>query len=177
MMKSTLKLLFIPYIFLLSGYQVSHANQYEYAGDAIQWLLPVSALGLSYLEEDSDGRMQFFKSFGATAGVTYTVKLGVNRERPNGADYSFPSGHTSASFASATYIHQRYGYKKGRIAYLAAVFVGWSRIQADKHYTTDVLAGAALGTLTSYLFTTGKDVNLTTYGDREGVGINIRYKW
>ena len=167
----------IAVILFSSFAHVSYANQYEYAGDALQWVLPATALGLNYIEDDDEGQIQFLKSFGTTAGITYTVKLGVNRERPNGADYSFPSGHTSASFSSAAYIHQRYGFKKGRIAYLAATYVGWSRVQANKHYTTDVLAGAVLGTLTSYLFTTGKDVNLTTYGDKEGVGVNIRYKW
>jgi len=172
-----MKLYLIPLLFILSWSQSAFANQYELAGDVVQWILPMSALSLSYIEEDVDGSTQFVKSFSATAGITYSVKLGVNRQRPNGADYSFPSGHTSASFSSAAFIHQRYGYKKGRIAYLAAMYVGWSRIQANKHYTTDVLAGAALGTLSSFFFTSAKDVDVITYGDREGVGVNIRYKW
>ncbi|MDH5259447.1 MAG: phosphatase PAP2 family protein [Gammaproteobacteria bacterium] len=153
------------------------ANQYEALGDAVQYALPLTALGMTFTEDDTEGRIQFAKGFGATFGMTYTVKLGVNRTRPNGADYSFPSGHTSASFSSAGYIHQRYGYKKGRVAYLAAAFVGWTRIQANKHYASDVLAGAALGSLTSYVFTSGKDMNLTTYKDRDTVGINVRFRW
>ena len=175
-----MKFLKLPILILTAFFastQQSYANQYEYTGDALQWLLPFSALGLSYLEDDAEGRLQFVKSFSVTTGITYSVKLSVNRERPNGADYSFPSGHTSASFSSAAYIHQRYGYKKGRVAYLAATYVGWSRIQANKHHATDVLAGAILGTLTSYYLTTEKDVDLSTFGDREGVGVNIRYKW
>jgi len=168
--------IFIVALFFLVAKNAS-AVQYESIGDAVQYALPFAALGMTYMEDDPEGRIQFYKSFGATFGATYTVKLGVNRTRPNGADYSFPSGHTSASFSSASYIHQRYGYKKGRIAYLAAAFVGWSRIQANKHYSTDVLAGAALGTATSYIFTSGKDMNLTTYKDRDTVGINIRFRW
>lgn len=152
-------------------------QQYETLGDTVQYMLPLTALGMTFIEDDAEGRMMFYKSFGATFGATYTVKYGVNRTRPNGSDYSFPSGHTSASFSSAGYICQRYGYNRGRAAYLAAAFVGWTRIQAYKHYTTDVLAGAALGSFSSYVFTSGRDMNLTTYKDRDTVGINIHFRW
>ena len=171
-------LLPLSFIFYVLGNNAfANVNQYESFGDMVQYALPLTALGLTFTENDPEGRMQFYKSFGATFGATYSIKLGVNRTRPNGADYSFPSGHTSASFASAGYICQRYGYKKGRLAYLAATFVGWSRIQANKHYASDVLAGAALGSVTSFVFTSGKDMNLTTYKDRDTVGINIRFRW
>ena len=144
------------------------ANQrYEALGDNIQYAMPIIAMGMTYNEKDSEGGLQLLKTLGATFGATYSIKLGVNRTRPNGSDYSFPSGHTSCAFSSAGYIHQRYGYEKGRIAYLAASFVGWSRIQANKHYTTDVLAGAALGSLVSYTFTNNRDT----------VGINIHFRW
>jgi len=154
-----------------------NANEYESLGDAIQYALPLTALGMTFTNEDPEGRTQFYKSFGTTFGVTYTVKIGVNRTRPNGADYSFPSGHTSASFSSAGYIHQRYGYKKGRLAYFAAAFVGWTRIQANKHYVSDVLAGAALGTASSYIFTSDRDINLGAYKDKDATGINIQFNW
>lgn len=155
----------------------ANANQYEIIGDAIQWSLPLTALGMTFTENDADGRMQFYKSFGTTFGITYSVKYSVNRTRPNGADYSFPSGHTSASFSSAAYIHQRYGYQKARLAYLAASYVGWSRIQANKHHTTDVLAGAVVGTLSSYFLTNNKDINLGAYKDGDSSGINIQFNW
>lgn len=153
------------------------ANQYEALGDSIQWILPATALGMTFMENDPEGRMMFYKSFAATAGVTYGVKMSVNRTRPNGADYSFPSGHTSASFSSAAYIHKRYGYKKGRPAYLAATFVGWSRIQAYKHYTTDVLAGAVLGSLSGYFLTASENVDLSAHKDRDTISIDIRLRW
>jgi len=167
----------IGLMLLMAGAHNANASQYEAAGDAIQWILPLTAMGMTFTENDPEGRMMFYKSFGATAGVTYSVKVGVNRTRPNGADHSFPSGHTSASFSSAAYIHQRYGYKKGRFAYLAAAFVGWTRIHANKHYTSDVLAGAAVGTLSSYFLTSDKDVDLGAYKDGDSTGININWKW
>ena len=172
-----MKRVLIAIVLSIACMQQSHANQYEAIGDAIQWALPATALGMTFMKDDADGRMMFYKSFGATAGITYTVKYSVNRTRPNGADYSFPSGHTSASFSSAAYICQRYGYKQGRLAYLAAAFVGWSRIQANKHYTTDVLAGAALGSATGFLLTSSENVDVTTYKDRDTLGININLRW
>jgi len=171
--------LFLVLALLLCGVcgNNAFANQYESFGDAIQYAMPLTALGMSFSEKDPEGRMQFYKSFGATFGVCQTVKFSVNRTRPNGADRSFPSGHTSASFSSATYIHQRYGIKKGRIAYFAAAFVGWTRIQANKHYVSDVVAGAALGSLSSYIFTSNKDMSLGGYKDADSSGINIQFRW
>ncbi len=167
----------IGLIFLFSSTTIALAQSYQSIGDAVQWMLPITAMGLTLMDNDSEGLKMLSQSFGATAGITYGVKYTVNRTRPNGADHSFPSGHTSASFSSATYIHRRYGYKKGRLAYLAATFVGWSRIQANKHYTTDVLVGAALGSLSGFLLTSSENVDLTTYKDRDTVGVNIKLRW
>ena len=79
-------------------------------------------------------------------GYTELVKLAVGRKRPNGQDEkSFPSGHTSNSFALATVAERHYGWKVGLPAYLLAGLVGASRLEQDKHYLSDVVAGAALG--------------------------------
>lgn len=63
---------------------------------------------------------------------------------------SFPSGHTTVSFAAATVFAKEYGNKPivPLIAYTAATLIGVSRITENKHWTTDVLVGAALGLLT-----------------------------
>jgi membrane-associated phospholipid phosphatase len=79
-------------------------------------------------------------------GYTELVKLAVGRERPNGQDNkSFPSGHTSNSFALAAVAERHYGWKVGVPAYLVAGLVGASRLEQDKHYLSDVVAGATLG--------------------------------
>jgi membrane-associated phospholipid phosphatase len=57
---------------------------------------------------------------------------------------SFPSGHTSASFATATVLQRRFGWKAGVPAYAMATFVGLTRLQ-NVHYLSDVTFGAALG--------------------------------
>lgn len=74
------------------------------------------------------------------------IKVVVGRERPNGQDEkSFPSGHASNAFALAAVAERHYGWKLGVPAYLLAGVVGASRIQQDKHYLSDVVAGATLG--------------------------------
>jgi membrane-associated phospholipid phosphatase len=77
---------------------------------------------------------------------TYGLKQVVHRTRPDGSnDMSFPSGHTSNAFAWATVANRHYGPRVGVPAYLAAGLIGASRIRKDKHYLSDVVAGATLG--------------------------------
>jgi hypothetical protein len=57
---------------------------------------------------------------------------------------SFPSGHTSAAFATATVMQRKWGWKAGVPAYLVATFVGVTRLE-NVHYLSDVTFGAAVG--------------------------------
>lgn len=84
------------------------------------------------------------------------LKNAIKRPRPswinkdivllikNPKDYSFPSGHTLSSFAAAMSI---YINKKnfGKIAFILAILISFSRLYLYVHYPTDVLFGAALG--------------------------------
>jgi membrane-associated phospholipid phosphatase len=77
--------------------------------------------------------------------LTYGIKFSVGRSRPDGGGFSFPSGHTTAAFASATVLHRHFGWKVGIPAYGAATYVATSRVQGKRHYLSDVAFGAALG--------------------------------
>ena len=76
----------------------------------------------------------------------------VRRDRPaNKTDFlpfpsSFPSGHTSSAFAVAGSMAYSYGWKGGVPAYLAASAIGLSRIKQNRHWASDVIGGAFLGT-------------------------------
>ncbi|MDA3896418.1 MAG: phosphatase PAP2 family protein, partial [Desulfobacteraceae bacterium] len=130
-------------------------------GDILQLAIPAVAWGSTFAYGDSEGRNQFYKSAAACLAITHGLKFAVGEQRPNGhSKDSFPSGHTSASFFGASFIQRRYGWKFGAPAYLLASYVGWSRVETKAHYVHDVLAGAAIGVVCSYLFTTPLTENI-----------------
>jgi len=67
------------------------------------------------------------------------------------SDWSFPSGHTCASFAAAYSLTKSYG-KKGALSYTVAVLIAFSRLYVGVHYPTDVIGGAIVGFLGSAVF-------------------------
>ncbi len=78
-------------------------------------------------------------------GLTFIFKEAARRSRPEGTGYSFPSGHTTVTFASATVLQRHFGWKVGLPAYAVATYVAASRVEMKKHYLSDVAFGAALG--------------------------------
>jgi len=147
------------------------------AGDILQLVLPATAGGLTLaypramnsgaaedflgnLEEkvgigyrDTKGTLEYAESVGLTLGVTYALKYATNEKRPNGGSQSFPSAHTSISFSAAEFMRKGYGWEYGIPAYAIGAFVAYSRVEAREHHPHDVIAGAAIGIGSSYLFT------------------------
>jgi acid phosphatase family membrane protein YuiD len=79
------------------------------------------------------------------AALTQGLKLSFRRARPDGGAYSFPSGHTSSSFAMATVLGRRLGWRVGVPAHAVAAYVAASRLQENRHFFSDVVFGAAVG--------------------------------
>lgn len=165
-------------IFLLFFIILAHklfAFEHEKTGDIIRALLPITAYGTTLYLEDKEGQVEFYKSFTSNVALTYALKYVINRERPNGEDYSFPSGHTSVCFQASTFIHKRYGFSYAIPAYLLASFVGYGRVKTDEHYIGDVLAGALVGSLSSLYFTTQyKGFKLQAYTKNAHYGLSIK---
>jgi membrane-associated phospholipid phosphatase len=80
-----------------------------------------------------------------SGAITDGLKLATNRTRPDGRDYSFPSGHTSSAFATAAVLQGHFGWKAGVPAYLISTYVASSRLANYRHFATDVLFGAGIG--------------------------------
>ena len=91
-----------------------------------------------------------------TQTLTAAVKTSVGRTRPDGTQYSFPSGHSAVTFASATVLQRHLGWKVGIPAYGLASYVAASRIQAKRHFLSDVTFGAALGIVSGRTVTIGR---------------------
>lgn len=112
--------------------------------------------------------------------MTDALKHTVREERPDGSDHkSFPSGHTSQSFAAAGTLHKRYGWEIGIPAHAVAAFVGVARVKARKHYVHDVLVGAAIGEGAAWLITQPKNekVRWLPWGDAHSAGASVSYRF
>ena len=153
---------------------------WAHASSAGRNLLVVAALGVPAVQGDWRGDLQAAGSLAAAGGTTYVLKELVHERRPDGSDNrSFPSGHTSISFAAAATLEKRYGWKAGLPALAVAGFVGLARVEADKHYVHDVVAGAAIGALGGLLLTTRHDdrVKLTPWSTHGGGGLDLAVRF
>jgi PAP2 superfamily protein len=76
------------------------------------------------------------------------LKLATQRLRPDGSNHlSFPSGHSAVTFATATVIERHLGWRKALLGYAVATYVATSRLHDDQHWLSDVVFGAAVGTV------------------------------
>ena len=77
--------------------------------------------------------------------LTTGLKVAVGRRRPTGSAHAFPSGHTSATFATAAVIQRHYGWKVAAPCYALGGYVSVSRLVDHEHFLSDVIFGAAVG--------------------------------
>ncbi|HEY3162467.1 MAG TPA: phosphatase PAP2 family protein [Vicinamibacterales bacterium] len=77
--------------------------------------------------------------------LTQGIKAATHRTRPNGGRRSFPSGHTSATFATAEVVREHYGWGWGAPLYALGAYVSVSRMVDNKHWASDVIFGTAIG--------------------------------
>jgi membrane-associated phospholipid phosphatase len=77
--------------------------------------------------------------------LTYGIKVAVQRDRPNGNCCSFPSGHASVTFATASVLERHFGYRAAWPTFVIAGYVAASRLTENVHFLSDVLFGSALG--------------------------------
>jgi len=157
---------------------------FEDFGDIFQIALPAGAAISTLFAGNGEGGMwdkqgskQFVYSFGTAWSTTYLLKASVQKMRPGeGARSSFPSGHTMGAFSGASFLGARYGWKYGLPAYTLAALTGASRVYSTWHYADDVVAGASISMLSTWLYTTPHSSlfqAMPTY-DENGVGITVK---
>jgi hypothetical protein len=175
-------------------------NRVQTIGDAA---LPVNA-GLAaagyFFRGSEEGNKLFQTSLVSleaqmlAGGLTQMAKFAIGRDRPNqdpqGNSYdpfqklgqAFPSGHSTQMFALAAVFSEQYSLPVQVLAYSLAIAVSAERVYQNHHFTSDVLAGAAIG------YVVGKALAFRhTYGDRGlsfmplavpgGGGVTLQYRF
>jgi membrane-associated phospholipid phosphatase len=114
--------------------------------------------------------------------LVFAIKTGVDRTRPNGGQWSFPSGHTSSAFTVAPILWNRFGWKAGAPAYALAISTGLGRIEDHWHFPSDVIAGATMGLIVgSAVAHHSRSANADglvpgyVYMGRKGLGLQFRW--
>lgn len=128
--------------------------------DYLQYAPAVVMLGLKGFGVESRsswGRMLVSDAFSVAimASVVNTIKYTAHVRRPDKSNYkSFPSGHTATAFMAAMMMHKEYGDRSpwySISAFTVATATGISRILNNRHWLSDVLAGAGIGILSTEL--------------------------
>jgi hypothetical protein len=153
----------------------AHVDDYlQFAPAAAVYALNLS--GVKGKHNLFDATMLYATSAAIMGVSTHFVKQGVGRMRPDeSGSNSFPSGHTASAFMAAEFLHQEYKDVNpwiGYAGYFVATATGTLRMYNNKHWFSDVVAGAGFGiasTKISYLvypyikslFTTKKEGNFS----------------
>ena len=82
--------------------------------------------------------------------ITHGIKFASQRERPTGECCAFPSGHAAAAFAAASVLERHLGYRASWPALVGASYVAASRLVDNRHFLSDVMMGAAVGTASGW---------------------------
>lgn len=123
--------------------------------DYIQYIPSATFLGLGFAlpsEHDFIERVCVTATSYAAMGVLVnTAKYTIREPRPDRpeARNAFPSGHTATAFMGAELVRREYGGWWGAGAYAIATTTALMRIYNDRHWTSDVLGGAAIGILSA----------------------------
>lgn len=175
-------LMMLPLLALLPYHFASAASEdtWEDISDVGVTALLSTAVLLPTSRRDWEGLRQSVYSIGSGLGITAIGKALIDDERPdNSGDDSFPSGHATNAFSSATTLYRRYGWEIGFPAYALATLTGVARERARRHRWGDVAAGAVIGTATGWLFTDAfnNKVQLVPWVASKGGGISLSMRW
>lgn len=148
----------------ICGYNPFHRTHID---DYIQYASGIAVLGLNAAgikgkSSIKDLSLTCLLSNAILTTVVCASKNLVHQERPDKSAYnSFPSGHTAAAFAGAELLYQEYRDRSvwyGVAGYTCATAAGYFRMYNNRHSLADVMAGAAVGIVSTKLayFTYGK---------------------
>lgn len=146
------------------GY-IKHDARFEPKGDAVNWVdytvggaplvvnWVLKSAGVKSRSKTERMLTANAMAMGISFGTTELLKHTIDEGRPDQSDvHSFPSGHTSFAFASATILSREYGYISPWITiagYTTATGTGLLRIHHNKHWMNDLYMGAGIGVMST----------------------------
>jgi hypothetical protein len=152
-------------------------NTWNTVSNVLGYGMPLIALGYSIDQEDEKGFIQIGESLITAIGTSQVLKSAFPKDRPDGSgNDSFPSDHAAVMFSTARYMTKRYDANL-YTWYLAAGLTGIARVQADKHSWTDVLAGGAIGYLSSEIWVDRKDRQLAIFPQPGGLVLSFKQQF
>lgn len=171
----------IPVIFvlaLLAAPPAAPSDTIEQIGNVGAVALPVAGGVVAAIRKDGKGALQLTEAYATTMAVVYILKPLVNEQRPDGGSQSFPSGHSASAFAGAAFLQMRYGWAYGAPAYALATFVAYSRVEAKRHWTKDVVAGGVIGIASNLIFTRKyQKLAVQPVPQARGAAVTIQIRW
>lgn len=173
-------------------------NDYKFRIDDYLLYVPVAemyiadVLGVKAKNHWFDQTKYLFISNIISYTITGNLKTIIKKTRPDGLPYSFPSGHTTIAFTNATVLYNEFKDSSPVLAYSGYAFAtttGAFRMINNKHWLSDVLAGAGIGILVTELvyhfepfkkfnpFKNSKNVSLYPQINEENYGFYVSYKF
>lgn len=129
-------------------HKTTNIDNYLQFGPAVA-VYGLNALGIHGAHNFKDRTMLLVMSSLIADGTAFVVKGWSHELRPDGSDHlSFPSGHTTQAFASAEFMRLEYKDVSpwyGIAGYAMATATGMLRVYNNKHWISDVIAGAGVG--------------------------------
>jgi membrane-associated phospholipid phosphatase len=122
----------------------------DWLGQWIPNLVYSAGMGIAGHYRDPHGYDRSIGMLKATtyaSAVTTVIKYTAREPRPDDKNTrnSFPSGHTTTAFAFSGYVAAEHGWGWGAPALLGSTFIGYSRINDNRHWLHDVIGGATIG--------------------------------
>lgn len=173
-------------------------NDYKFRIDDYLLFVPVAemyiadVLGVKAKNHWFDQTKYLFISNLVSYTITGNLKTIIKKTRPDGLPYSFPSGHTTIAFTNATVLYNEFKDSSPVLAYSGYAFAtttGAFRMINNKHWLSDVLAGAGIGILVTELvyhfepfkkfnpFKNSKNVSFYPQINEENYGFYVAYKF
>lgn len=181
------------YVFARKNYP----NFHSHLDDQIEHITTVAVYGLNFTgvkgkNNFANRAMLTLMSYVVKSTLTTTLKKNTHILRPDSSDYlSFPSGHTANAFVGAELMNQEFGGRSAWYSvagYTVGAATGALRILNNKHWFSDVAAGAGIGILSVrlsyYVYpwikrnicdcNTGNVMILPSFGPKQG---NVTCVW